>query len=157
MQKDIVYQKSSRGTQAIANRQHGLSPKLRALLILIDGKRGFEELSRLSQAFGDTEQLMGHLLEAGFIEACPFPGTAAQAASAPAAISLQEAQRHAVRRLTDMLGPNAEELCLRIEAARNADDFRLAVKGAEGMVRQFRGADAARNFGQAIQDHMPAK
>lgn len=156
IQKDIVYQKSTKGTQAIATRERGLSPKLRSLLILIDGKRGFDELVRLSQSFGDTGHLMAHLLVEGFIEAGAVAGRAAQAAPATTAVSLQDARRHAVRRLTDMLGPNAEELCLRIEAARDAHDFRLAIKGAEGMVRQFRGAEAARDFGKAIQNRMPA-
>ena len=39
IQKNVVYHKSAKGAEAIATRQHGLSPKLRSMLILIDGKR----------------------------------------------------------------------------------------------------------------------
>jgi len=123
IQKNLVFHKSAKGTEAIATRQHGLGPKLRSMLILIDGKRGFEELVRLSQMLGDTEELLGQLLEQGFIEpvaappaaAAPRQGTASApaplaAATATAPLSLTDAQRFVSRRLTDLLGPNAEDL-----------------------------------------------
>ena len=168
IQKNVVYHKSAKGTEAIATRQHGLSPKLRSMLILIDGKRTFEDLTPLSQMLGDTGELLGQLLDQGFIEAgavAPPAHTHAHAAtpaSAPAplagaaAMTLADAQRFASRRLTDLLGPNAEELCLRIEAARNVHDFHVAVARAEGMLRQFVSAHAAAEFSAEIHSHMPA-
>ena len=159
--KNVVYHKSGKGTEAIATRQHGLSPRLRSMLILIDGKRGFEELARLSQALGEIEQLLGQLLEDGFIEAAapgaPAAAAAAKPVAASPAVSLQDARRYAVRRLTDLLGPNAEELCLRIEGSRDLHDFQVAVKGAEGMVRQFRGGQAAQDFSAQVHAHMAAR
>ncbi len=157
--KNLVYQKSPKGSEAIATRQHGLAPKLRSLLILVDGKRGFEDLEKLSQ--GDTGELLGQLLDDGFIE--PTAAAAASAVrTAPAplapmasAISLADAQRFAVRRLTDMLGPNAEELCMRIEAARNVHDFMAAMARAESVVRQFKGADATAQLIAEFQAHRP--
>ncbi|NPC56611.1 hypothetical protein [Caenimonas soli] len=164
MQKNLVYHKSAKGTEAISTRQHGLTPKLRSMLILVDGKRSLEDLAKLSQ-LNDTEQLLGHLLDQGFIE----PGAAAvpiaPVSSAPAplaaatgqrATSLTEAQRFAVRRLTDVMGPNAEELCLRIEAARNVHDLQVAVARAEGTLRQFVNSHTAAQFMADIQAHMPA-
>ena len=120
------------------------------MLILIDGKRTFDELARLSQALGEIEQLLGQLFDQGFIEAAATAPAAAVAAAAPA-VSLPEARRYAVRRLMDLLGPNAEELCMRIESARGNNDFQIAVKGAEGLLRQFRGAQAAQDFSTQIQ------
>jgi len=166
IQKNLVYRKSAKGTEAIATRQHGLGPKLRSLLILVDGKRGFEELVRLSQILGDTEELLGQLLDQGFIE--PVAGTTAAAApvaapaSAPApltaapAIKLIDAQRFVSRRLTDLLGPNAEDLCLRIEAARNLKEFQAAVGRAEGILRQYKSAHTAAEFAADVQAHMPS-
>lgn len=162
IQKNRVYRKSAKGAEAIATRQHGLGPKQRSMLILIDGKRGFDELARLAQAPGEAEQLLDHLLEHGFIEpSARVDETApALAASAPAAgtgvFSLAEAQRFAVRRLTDILGPAAETLCLRIEGARNVQDYQTAVARAEAMVREFRGANAASDFAADMQAHKPA-
>lgn len=164
IQKNVVYHKSAKGTEAIATRQHGLGPKLRSMLIMIDGKRGFDELVRLSAMLGDTEELLGQLLDQGFIEpvaAAPAPTahrTTAPAPLAPAAapISLSEAQRFVSRRLTDLLGPNAEELCLKIEAARTVKDFQAAVARAEGILRQYKSAHTAEAFAADVQAHMPA-
>ncbi|MDP3824589.1 MAG: hypothetical protein Q8R33_24220 [Burkholderiales bacterium] len=168
VQKNLVYHKSVKGTEAIATRQHGLGPKLRSMLILIDGKRGFDELARLSQMLGDTEELLGQLLDQGFIEPVAAPAGPAAAphaerttapaplAAAAAPISLKEAQRFVSRRLTDLLGPNAEELCLKIEATRTVKDFQSAVARAEGILRQYKNAQAAAEFAAEVQAHMPA-
>lgn len=163
IQKSRIYHKSAKGAEAIATRQHGLAPKLRSMLILVDGKRGFDELARLSQALGEPEQLFDYLLEQGFIEESATPAQAAPAsrpaALAPAAggttVSLQEAQRFAVRRLTDLLGPNAQTVCLRIEAARNSQDYHAAVARAEDMVREVRGTNAAIDFAAVLEAHKP--
>lgn len=164
IQKNVVYHKSAKGSEAIATRQHGLAPKLRSMLILIDGKRSFEELERLSSLLGDTEQLLGQLLEQGLIEpgaVAPAPAVTSApaplaAASGKPAIALADAQRFVVRRLTDILGPNAEELCLRIEAARNPHDLHAAVARAEGILRQYVSSNVAAEFMADAQAHMPA-
>ena len=172
IQKNLVYHKSAKGSDAIATRQHGLTPKQRSMLIMIDGKRGFDELVRISHALGEPEQLLSQLLDEGFIE--PMPGAApvphaAAPHSAPAvntgpaslpagttAITLKEAQRYAARKLTDILGPNAEEICIRIESARNLHDLQVAVARAEGMVRQYKGAQKAADFVADLHAHMPS-
>lgn len=164
IQKNVVYHKSAKGSEAIATRQHGaLTPKLRSMLILIDGKRSFDELVRLSGMVGDTEQLLGPLLEQGLIEpgavVAPAPTSAPAplaAASGKQAGTLAEAQRFVVRRLTDILGPNAEELCLRIESTRNAHDLHVAVARAEGILRQYVSAHVAAEFMADARAHMPA-
>jgi hypothetical protein len=165
IQKNLIYHKSAKGAEAIATRQHGLSPKLRSMLIMIDGKRSFEELVHVSQMLGNTEELLGQLLDQGFIEpgasapTAPTHVASAPAALAPAAgpaLTLAESQRYVSRRLTDLLGPNAEELCLRIEGAKNLHDFQVAVARAEGMLRQFKSADVAAEFSAEVHSHMPA-
>jgi hypothetical protein len=166
---NAIYLKSAKGAEAIATRQHGLTPKLRSLLILIDGKRSVAELTRLAGMLGDVEQLLSQLLEQGCIDtAAGVPlssgqtqpsgaaGTlgAAAGGSTPA-VSLPEAQRFAVRRLTDILGPSAESLCLRIEAARTAQEFTAILGRAEAVVRDFRGADVAARFASDMQARWP--
>jgi hypothetical protein len=159
----ILYQKSAKGSQAIAVRDHALTPKLRSLLILVDGKRRVDDLAKLSNSLGDTEQLLGLLLQHGYIEEVANTAPAPLTASAPApltparrAVTLQEAQRFAVRKLTDIMGPTSETLCLRIEATRNAQDFMQAVKTAEKVLRDFGGAELAAKFMQEVQAHQPA-
>jgi hypothetical protein len=163
IQKHLVYRKSSKGSEAIATRQHGLSPKLRPILILVDGKRTVEEMSRIAQGLGDNGQSLEQLLGDGFIEpvASSVHSAIKPAASTPAvpapSLSLPDARRYAVRRLTDILGPHAEDFCLRIEAARSSADFNAAVTRAEGMVRQFKGAHAANEFVADMLAHQPSR
>jgi hypothetical protein len=161
---NAIYQKSAKGSQAIVSRDHALAPKLRSLLILVDGKRPIDELAKLASGLGDTGQLLSQLLQQGYIEESANTAPAPLAASsAPAPLSparrpmtLQEAQRFAVRRLTDIMGPMSETLCLRIEATRNPQDFMQAIRTAEKVLRDFGGSDLASNFMQEVQAHQPA-
>lgn len=161
IRKDAIYQKSAKGIEAMGTRQHGLAPKLRSTLILVDGKRSFQELAKLSATLGDPEQLVTQLAADGFIEeaagavAVPSPSPAAAAAPGAPALSLPEAQRFAVRRLTDLLGPTSEELCLRIESSRTAQEFQAAITRAENFVREFRGPDTAAAFAADMQSRRP--
>lgn len=164
MHQNSVFQKSAKGSQAIATRDHALAPKLRSMLILVDGKRSVEELAKLSAALGDPHQLLAQLQLEGYVEdvstAAPAPVAASVAAPAPAApsrpaVSLAEAQRAAVRKLTDLLGPTAEDMCLRIEGTRTAAEFHAAVKRAEAMVRDINGAAAASAFAHEVETHRP--
>jgi hypothetical protein len=166
IQKSFIYHKSAKGLDAIATRQHGLAPKLRSTLIMVDGKRNFQDLVKVCQTLGDAEQILGQLLDEGFIEPCGRaapPRPAATSAPAPLAAAtgrqtagLVEAQRFVVRRLTDIMGPNAEQLCLRIEATRNVQDFEAAVSKAEGLLRQFVNSTIASEFMAQARARMPA-
>lgn len=163
MQKNAIYHKSAKGSEAIASRSRDLLPKYRSMLILVDGKRSFDELAKLSAMLGDTEQLLTQLEADGFIEPVTAPAAgsvapaAAAAAQAPAvpSVTLKEAQRFAVRLLTDIMGPNAEELCLRIEAAHNVAEFNAAIARTEGLLRQFHGAAVVAGFAAEIKAHRP--
>lgn len=161
MNKNAIYHKSAKGVEAIATRQHGLGPKQRSMLILVDGKKGFDDLAKLAGMLGDPAQLLEELEAGGFIEAAnggaaaaPQPAASAAGpvtapsplASVPPAISLPDIKRLAVRKLTDAMGPMAEELCLRLESARTPAEFQAAVARAEGMLRQVRGPAMAAAF-----------
>jgi hypothetical protein len=181
IQKNAVYRKSALGAEAIANRSHGLLPKQRSVLIMVDGKRTFDDLIKVAAALGDPEQLLGDLESGGFIEpsgatvavrpgASPLPGPVAATAStafaggfaeapAPAALpqgpSLTDAKRLAIRLITQILGPVGEDLCIRVEAARDLEAYVAAVRKAHGVIREVRGGTEAGRFGQEIEAHLP--
>ena len=173
VQKNAVYRKSAAGLEALARRDPAVSLRLRSVLILLDGKRGLEEVARLSGGPEDLEPILAKLHEAGMIEQvggdaasvaatgavraavaplCAAPSPASSTASTKL-LSLADAQRIAVRRLTDLLGPGAEDLCLRIEAARTPQEFQVLVKRAEGALRGFGGAPMANSFLQALEGY----
>jgi hypothetical protein len=161
LNKQAIYRKTPKGAEAMANRQVGLAPKLRSLLIMVDGKRGYVELTALASVVGDCEQWLSQLADDGLIEpitgaALAAPASAAAATPAPSiAATLPEARRFASRFLTEMLGPSSEVLCMKIESAANLADFVVAVKRARDTVRDVKGAQAAERFVAQVELHTP--
>jgi hypothetical protein len=77
-----ILDKTDKGREEIASRKHGLAPRLRTLLVLIDGKHTQEDLLKQVGALGLTEQSVSDLIDGGFIS---FHDDSAPASSAPAA------------------------------------------------------------------------
>ena len=65
LNKHAIYHKTPKGAEAIANRQSGLAPRLRSLLIMVDGKRSSADLGALT---GECETLLDQLAQDGLIE-----------------------------------------------------------------------------------------
>jgi hypothetical protein len=63
----IVFAKSTRGQQEIQQRSGELTPRVRRLLILVDGKRSVDELRQVFPA-DDLTHSLGLLEETGLIE-----------------------------------------------------------------------------------------
>jgi hypothetical protein len=158
VERNLIYRKTQKGAEAIATRQHGLSPRQRSVLIMVDGKRSVDELARLGASQGDGAQVLDDLLATGCIEATAGAAAVAAPSVQPsvAPFNLAEAQRFASRRLTDILGPTSESLCLRIEAARNVQDFQTAMTRAQAIVREFRGGAVADAFANEVQAYRSA-
>lgn len=165
--KHLIYHKTPKGTEAIANRHSGLPPKLRSLLIMVDGKRSYADLAGLATVVGDCEQLLLQLQQEGLIEAvnaAPAAGAALEATAAdmaptaPAplvAASLPEAKRFSSHLLEQVLGPTSDVLCLKIEAANDLASFVSAIKRARDVVREIKGTAAAERFIAQVELHTP--
>ncbi len=165
MDDRAIYRKSGKGTEAIASRS--LTGKLRTLLILVDGKKPVEELRRLAAGLGEAQDLLTQLQGEGYLElvtppvAAPVPTSmaapsATKPAAAPTVPALAPVKQLAARLLLEALGPLADELCLKIEAASTLPQFVEAMKRAYAMVREVRGQAAADRFGQEVEAKMPA-
>lgn len=170
-QASTIFQKSAKGAQAIATRDHTLSPRQRSLLILVDGKKSLGDLDKLGAATGlQVQDLIAQLLEQQYIEpvqtgapaAAPATAAATEDPGSPAArmepvktVPLKEAQRFAVRRLLDLVGPAAEDLCIRIEGTRSSQDFMQLLKRAEALVRSVGGDEKAARFLQEMRSYLP--
>lgn len=63
----VVFTKTPKGLAEIANRSGGLSPRVRRVLIMIDGKKSIDELRSMLQS-DDLQHTLGMLEEDGFIE-----------------------------------------------------------------------------------------
>lgn len=90
---NLAYAKTPKGQEEIETRSHGLHPRARRVLILIDGKRRVEELRGLC-AVPDLDDTLGVLQQDGYIEpvsAAPAPVPQAAAASATASATASAA------------------------------------------------------------------
>ncbi|WP_415033546.1 MarR family transcriptional regulator [Azonexus sp.] len=62
-----IFAKTAKGQAEITSKAGGLTPRVRRVLIFIDGKRSVDDLRGLVSA-DDLQITLGHLEEAGFIE-----------------------------------------------------------------------------------------
>lgn len=168
-----IYRKTAKGHSEIETRALRLPPRLRSALILIDGRRSDDDMRKL--ILQQPEEALRTLSEQGFIEiiaitqeqptprqqsnvaaprqpalapaATPAPAPAQEAAPAAPARNFEVTRAQAVRALTDLVGPMAEALAIRMERTRNADELRPLVKTAQTIVGNARGGQAAADYG----------
>lgn len=159
-----IYRKTAKGHSEIETRAHRLSPRLRSGLILIDGRRSDDEVRKLiPQQADETLQL---LVEQAFIEIIGITQDAPRAPQ-PAARPVEAAppvapppaapavpprdfattRAQAVRLFTDMVGPMAEALAMKMERARSPDELRPLVQTAQRIIGNARGGQAAADYG----------
>jgi len=63
----VVFKKTPKGQEEIQERQGGLNPRIRRLLILIDGQRSVDDLRQMV-VMDDLTHALGQLEEAGYID-----------------------------------------------------------------------------------------
>ena len=66
----VIFAKTRKGHAEIETRAGGLNPRVRRVLIFVDGKRPVEELRGMLQS-DDLQHTLGMLEEEGFIEMTP--------------------------------------------------------------------------------------
>jgi hypothetical protein len=82
-----AYSKTAIGQQEIQTRALGLSPLVRRILVLVDGKRTGQELAGFLGGSGDIADVLAQLLDKACIEAQVRAKPAAPAAPAVAAVA----------------------------------------------------------------------
>ncbi len=149
-----IYRKTRIGQAEIETRALRLLPRMRNLLIIIDGRRDVEALQTLLgyEPAAALKELLGY----GLIEAVPHrtPSLAGAAADSlpstqPAALNtaaLQQLRQEAVRALNEALGPAAETTAIRLERARTETELRALLERAASMISAVRGGDAGRAY-----------
>ncbi|CAN7255690.1 hypothetical protein [Duganella sp. LjRoot269] len=143
-----IYDKTAKGREEIATRKYQLAPRLRTLLVLVDGHRSEEELLRNVAGLGLTASAMTELLDGEFIvlstsyaSLAPVPEVPAEP-EAPAAVPSpattpgpqlpSAAHIEQFRSLYDFynktikstIGLRGFTLQLKVEKASSVEDFR---------------------------------
>jgi hypothetical protein len=126
----VVFAKTPKGQEEIANKSGGLSPRVRRALIMIDGKRSVDELRSMLQS-DDLQHTLGMLEEDGYIAVAsePLPSITAfsELPTPPDPVRLQQARNFMTNTLNAFVGAlGTSALLTRIEAAQSHQDLRAA-------------------------------
>ena len=159
-----IYRKSAKGLAEIETRVYRLAPKLRSVLIMVDGKRSDDELA---QMVPQAAEAVAALVEEGFIEefvrvggaaVAGAPASAAPTAPAtpvpdaertmirPPQPSFEAMRRDLLRAFNEKLGAAGEGMAVRLQGARNETEFRSLLPAAVQLVSTLQGREAAEAF-----------
>lgn len=183
MDKNTLFAKTDQGREALTSRPPNLGPRLRSLLIMVDGKRPVGEIDKLLGGEGSAAPLLEQLQAAGWVaqvDAAGYPvlhaiGSAAQAAapdqatvsadlSSPVAVAnaapaptlpFSEARRMVVRFINDQLGPMGEPLAMRIEACKTPADLQIALPRIRDGLKNFKNSATVRRFDEELAARLP--
>lgn len=180
MDKNTLFAKTAAGREALTSRPAGLGPRLRSLLIMVDGKRNLAEFEKLSASEVTATALLQELLTAGWIEVVgadglpkampsapvqpaafrpevsqPVQTPAPAVAAAVAQLPFSEARRLVVRFINDQLGPMGETLAIRAEGCKTPADLQAALPRIREGLKSFKGSAVAQQFDGEIAERLP--
>ena len=153
-----IYDKTAKGREEIATRKHQLAPRLRTLLVLIDGRKTEEELLRNVAGLGLTAGALTELLAGEFIVLSTSYVSLAEAPAAappepepeqvkqPVAAQVQQFQslyNFFNKTIKSTIGLRGFTLQLKVEKASSVDDFRELRMPYLEAVQKAKGNDTA--------------
>jgi hypothetical protein len=152
----IIYRKTAKGLAEVETRVYRLAPRLRSVLIVIDGKRSDEELTQL---LPQAHEALAVLLEEDFI--AEFARTAAAPPPPPAyeqtvilpkgpGAAFEAMRRDLLRAFNDRAGPAGETLAIKMERATSEAEFRALLPQAIRLVSTIKGSDAGNAFAARV-------
>lgn len=174
MDETLVYIKTPKGVAEVAARGGTLSLASRRVLIMIDGRRPLSELAPLLKP-GEIDGVIATLESQDFVHRAGGESSRPSARTSetvlPASVSgtlevntvmneisdehnlltLDEAKRRAVREINDRLGPDGDQMALRIERCKNSDELRERLREAERLVAGYYNETAAQDFVRALR------
>jgi hypothetical protein len=150
MQLNTVFQKTELGVAELTSRSLGLGQRERALLIQMDGKHTLSHILQsspdLSVALGYVQTLFNARL-ISVLDPSTIASTPVSAASPElTAESFTKKKLKASRALENILGLDAQRLCLLLEACKAEDEFQDRFEKTVEIVRQMRNPSVAAAF-----------
>jgi hypothetical protein len=156
-----LLRKTESGVNAIKVRDRAMGQKHRMLLILVDGAKPVGALVKSLPNPDEARQVLGELLDSGYVEIvnapppppvqapspAPVPSAAAEKVSgALTEAALPDAIRRATRLLENLLGPGSEPLCLQLEKCKSIDQFTARILEIRRVVAGMRSETKAAEF-----------
>jgi hypothetical protein len=135
MNPNSVLSKTQKGVREIETRENKLDHRLRALLIMVNGKATAGEIAKKFEQLGDIGPMIDQLLAQGFVAdgagGAPAAPAAAPPAKPPPVVAgapglgdLKRAQVELCMHLRNVLGPDADLITAKIEACKTIGELR---------------------------------
>ncbi|AUN96004.1 hypothetical protein [Pseudazoarcus pumilus] len=154
MDSTTVYVKTALGHEEVATRGRHVPARVRAMLIIIDGRRSVGELLANHPAPDEARDHLQTLVDGGFIA----PADAVAADSTPAAgmtgEDFAETRRAVAAALVDFLGPDADTFTPRIEHAASRDELTAECETLFRMLEQTVGRARAERFRDTVMSRL---
>jgi hypothetical protein len=141
MKANNVLVRTAKGVEEVETRKHKLEPKLRVLLITVNGKATAAELAAKFAQIGDVSAQLASLIEQGYVSEAQAPKDAAK--------QLEHARQQLGAFIAAALGPNGDPIAARIEACASTDELRAYVEGKRSALQAALGQKAAEFFSRA--------
>lgn len=143
-----AFHKTPKGEAEITHRSHGLTPRARSLLIMVNGKITGEELEKRGISLGGGSDLFRTLLDGGFIEVVTASSGASVGASAPAVFgpAHSETVKFVSHFIVEALGPAYDELGGRVEACKDPAKLASLLEAVRDVIEGNAGRKKAEAF-----------
>jgi hypothetical protein len=128
MNLQAVLQKTEKGVEEIKTHAQELEPRLRTLLIVVNGKTTGGDLVRQFERVGNVRPMLERLITEGFVREVP----------AAASVDFKEVRLRLSHALTDAMGPAGDAIALQLEGCKSMDarvfveERRPSLEGALG-------------------------
>ncbi len=152
----MIYIKTDIGRQALKERSELMPRKYHFPFLMFDGKRDSTEILAASASHGFTSVDLFEMVQAGFIvpQAPAAALTAALSAAGPSALLTAEQfaklKMNASHWLEDLLGPDAERLCLQLEECRNKALFDVALTKTVSVLARIKDQTVATEYQKKV-------
>jgi hypothetical protein len=154
MSDEMVYRRTTAGQAAVREHSAVLDVRERTLLVQIDGKRRLGDIRIRMAVLMDVDATLASLLRRSMIEVDPAlspvvaapPASANGAAGAMPVVELSTLRRALIRAVHDSLGPEGEQIELRLEGEKTLEALREVAERASGLIESVRGHAAAEAF-----------
>jgi hypothetical protein len=155
---DIKLDKTDKGREEIATRQHHLAPRLRTLLLLIDGKHPVEYLLSKVAGLGLTEESLTELIDAGFIYEVPEPEP--EPAEAPpeapdtsgGKTQLEQIQEFYTESIKNTIGLRGYNLQFKVDRATTVEEYRELRQPFLEMVLKEQGSETTKSIRDRLDE-----
>ena len=162
-----IYDKTAKGREEIATRKYQLAPRLRTLLVLVDGHKPEEELLRNVAGLGLTVNALQELLAQELIVLTTSYAVLPETAQAPAPVTQAEVETTSLptvsqvqqfqsvydfynKTIKSTMGLRGFTLQLKVEKAGTVDDLRQLRDPYLEAVQKAKGRDAALQLAQQL-------